>query len=347
MWGEQAAPPDLAARLARLPARVEDPVLRRLQRDLLLAPGPLSGAGDDAVRARVDRLVAMGEPAAAVDLLDTLPDKGAAFGPLRATALLAADRVDEACGLADQAGGEDPGWAEVLLVCAALRGDRAKADLLLGLAAEQGTVPDPLLGRLVRALGGTERVPLKEPPPADPLLLPLLRRVPLEPQPKVLAAAPLSVRQAVAQNPNVPAGLAPPAAEPPAPPSLPGLDGNAPADWPAALKTVPEPLRGRWLAVLDGLGLAPPDPVLLDFPPAARAVGGGRVDLAAWRDLERDAGRDPRGLALLDLLTLLDGRPADAAPLALRAAVAALRGLGLEADARAVAAAGLAGRAAG
>ena len=54
-----------------------------------------------------------------------------------------------------------------------------------------------------------------------------------------------------------------------------------------------------------------------------------------------------RGLALLDLLTLLDGRPAEAAPLALRAAVAALRGLRLEADARAVAAAGLAGRAAG
>jgi hypothetical protein len=289
----------------------------------------------------------MGEPAAAVDLLDTLPDAGAGLGPLRATALLAADRVDEGCALADQAGGDDPGWAEVALDCAALHGDRARADLLLGLAAERGSPPDPLLGRLIAALGGTQRLSLREPPPDDPLLLPLLRRVPLEPQPKALAAAAPAVRQAVAQNPNVPAGLAPPAAEPPAPPPYPGLDGHAPADWRAALNTVPEALRPRWLAALDGLGLGPPDPVLLDLPPAARTLAGGRTDLAAWRELERDAGREARGLVLLDLLTLLDGRPTEAAPLALRASLAALRGLGLEEDARAVAADGLAGRAAG
>jgi hypothetical protein len=72
-------------------------------------------------------------------------------------------------------------------------------------------------------------------------------------------------------------------------------------------------------------------------------VTGGRVDLSAWRGLDQAMAEGARGATLLELLILLDGRPAEAAPLALRAALAALRALGLEADARAVAAAGLVG----
>lgn len=357
LWGPEA-PEGLAAALARLPARVEDATLRRLQRDLLLAPGPRTGAGEDVLTARVGRLLAMGESQAAAELLGQVPDPGsAALAPTRAAALLAADRVEPACALVDRSPGDGGGgdsdrfWAEARLVCAALRGDPARLTLGLSLLAEQGRPAGPLLSSLLLASGGGTGQPpvtLREaPPPDDPLLLPLLRRVPLRPERAALANAAPPVVQAVAQNPTVPAALAPPAAgPPPSGPPLPGVDGRSPpvADWAAALESVPAARRARWLAALDGLGAGPPEAVLAGLPEAARVVSTGRIDLAAWGGLERaTAAREgPRGPVLLQALLLLDGRPREAAPLALRAALAALRGIGLEPAAREVAASALA-----
>jgi hypothetical protein len=340
-----AAPAALAARIARLPAHIDNPVLHRLQRDLLLAPGPATGADADVVRARVDRLLAMGEAAAAAELLATLPPlpAGEELDDLRVAALLAADQVEPGCGIVDQVTDETAPWPEARLVCAALRDDDARVELLLSLMAERGQRADPLLASLAGAVGGTERVALREPPPADPLLLPLLRRAPLQPQARAVAEASPAVRQALAQNPNVPAGLAPPAAEPGVLPAYPGLDGRAPADWQQALRAVPAPVRPRWLAALDGLGVGPVDAALAEMPATVTALQGGKVDLAAWRGLEQAMEEQARGATLLEALVLLDGRPAAAAPLALRAALAGLRLLGLDADARAVAAAGLVG----
>lgn len=350
LWGPEA-PEGLAAALARLPARVEDATLRRLQRDLLLAPGPRTGAGEDVLTARVGRLLAMGESQAAAELLGQVPDPGsAALAPTRAAALLAADRVEPACTLVDRAEGEERFWAEARLVCAALRGDTARLTLGLSLLAEQGRPAGPLLSSLLLASGGAGQPPValrEAPPPDDPLLLPLLRRVPLRPERAALANAAPPVVQAVAQNPTVPAALAPPAAEPPpSGPPLPGIDGRSPpvADWAAALESVPAARRARWLAALDGLGAGPGEAVLAGLPEAARVVPTGRIDLAAWGGLERaTAAREgPRGPVLLQALLLLDGRPREAAPLALRAALAALRGIGLEPAAREVAASALA-----
>jgi hypothetical protein len=355
LWGGEA-PDGLAAALARLPARVDDPALRRLQRDLLLAPGPRTGAGEDVLAARVERLLAMGEAQAAADLLGQAPDPGsAALAPTRVATLLAADRVEPACAQVERAvapppgggDGEDRFWAEARLVCAALGGDDARVELGLSLLAERGRPADPLLASLLLAAGDGARpaVTLREAPPPNPLLLPLLRRVPLRPEPAAFAAAAPPVIQAVAQNPTVPAALAPPAAEPPQPgPALPGLDGRASpvADWPAALESVPAPRRARWLAALDGLGAGPPEPALAGLPEAARLTPAEGIDLAAWRGLERALGEAPRGPILLRSLLLLDGRPREAAPLALRAALSALRGIGLEPAAREVAAAALA-----
>lgn len=343
LWGAEAAP-GLAAALSRLPERVDDPTLRRLQRDLLLAPGPRGGAGAEVLRARSGRLIAMGEAEAAADLLALAPDGEAGLALPKAEALLAADRIEPGCALVDAAAADDAVWDGARLACAAIRGDAARVELDLALQAERGRPVDPLLASLAAALAGGGRAALKAAPPPDPLLLPLLRRTPLQPEPKVLAAASPAVRRAVALNPNVPAGLAPPAAEPPPPVTLPGLDGRPVADWRKALGSVAEARRARWLAALDGLGAAPPDPVLDDLPETSRRLAGGRVDLAAWRGLERAAAGAERGPVLLHLLLLLDGRPHEASPLALRAALASLRDLGLEAEARAVAAAGLAGK---
>ncbi len=340
-----AAPAALAARIARLPARIDDPVLRRLQRDLLLAPGPAAGAGADVVRARVDRLLAMGEALAAAELLTVLPPSpaGEELDDLRVAAMLAADQVAPGCGIVDQVTDETAPWPAARLVCAALQGDDARVELLLSLMAERGQPADPLLASLANAVGSSERVALREPPPADPLLLPLLRRAPLQPQPRAIADAPPAARQALVENPTIPAGLAPPAAEPGVLPAFPGLDGRAPADWQQALRAVPAPVRPRWLAALDGLGAGPVDAALAEMPAAATTLQGGKVDLVAWRGLEQAMEEQARGATLLELLILLEGRPAAAAPLALRAALSGLRSLGLDADARAVAAAGLVG----
>ena len=340
-----AAPAALAARIARLPARIDDPVLRRLQRDLLLAPGPAAGAGADVVRARVDRLLAMGEALAAAELLTVLPPSpaGEELDDLRVAAMLAADQVAPGCGIVDQVTDETAPWPAARLVCAALQGDDARVELLLSLMAERGQPADPLLASLANAVGSSERVALREPPPADPLLLPLLRRAPLQPQPRAIADAPPAARQALVENPTIPAGLAPPAAEPGVLPAYPGLDGRAPADWQQALRAVPAPVRPRWLAALDGLGAGPVDAALAEMPAAATTLQGGKVDLVAWRGLEQAMEEQARGATLLELLILLEGRPAAAAPLALRAALSGLRSLGLDADARAVAAAGLVG----
>jgi hypothetical protein len=340
-----AAPAALAARIARLPARIDDPVLRRLQRDLLLAPGPAAGAGADVVRARVDRLLAMGEALAAAELLTVLPPSpaGEELDDLRVAAMLAADQVAPGCGIVDQVTEETAPWPAARLVCAALQGDDARVELLLSLMAERGQPADPLLASLANAVGNSERVVLREPPPADPLLLPLLRRAPLQPQPRAIADAPPAARQALVENPTIPAGLAPPAAEPGVLPAYPGLDGRAPADWQEALRAVPAPVRPRWLAALDGLGAGPVDAALAEMPAAATTLQGGKVDLVAWRGLEQAMEEQARGATLLEILILLEGRPAAAAPLALRAALSGLRSLGLDADARAVAAAGLVG----
>jgi hypothetical protein len=111
LWGGEA-PDGLAAALARLPARVDDPALRRLQRDLLLAPGPRTGAGEDVLAARVERLLAMGEAQAAADLLGQAPDPGsAALAPTRVATLLAADRVEPACAQVERAVAPPPAAA--------------------------------------------------------------------------------------------------------------------------------------------------------------------------------------------------------------------------------------------
>jgi hypothetical protein len=216
----------------------------------------------------------MGEAQAAADLLGQAPDPGsAALAPTRVATLLAADRVEPACAQVERAvapppgggDGEDRFWAEARLVCAALGGDDARVELGLSLLAERGRPADPLLASLLLAAGDGARpaVTLREAPPPNPLLLPLLRRVPLRPEPAAFAAAAPPVIQAVAQNPTVPAALAPPAAEPPQPgPALPGprWPGAPVADWLAALESVPAPRRARWLAALDGWVPVRPSP---------------------------------------------------------------------------------------
>ena len=102
---------------------------------------------------------------------------------------------------------------------------------------------------------------------------------------------------------------------------------------------MPPEQRARWAALVDGLGMAIPDTVWAELRQtvrrgartAARACACGAASSSP--DLQ-----EQRGAMLLFVLLLLDGRPEAAAPVTLRRALDALLALGLERDARALAA---------
>ena len=102
---------------------------------------------------------------------------------------------------------------------------------------------------------------------------------------------------------------------------------------------VPPEQRARWAALVDGLGMAIPDTVWNELRQTVGAEPGSPPSLFLWRGFElartcRSSGEP----SLLFVLLLLDGRPEAAAPVTLRRALDALLALGLERDARALAA---------
>ena len=288
LWAN-GAPPGLELLLARLPTAIADPTLLTLQRALLTAPGPADGP-PELLLARIDRLLAMAEPAAAQQLLELVPE-GAA-GPevavRRLRAALAAGHTQPACEAAQAQAALTPPWPAARIVCAALANDAAAVQLDLDLLESRGEPIDPTLAGLARAAAAGGRFTLPSALPDDPLLLPLLRMVPLEVDPGTVAALPIPARRALADNPALPAAARAAAAGPPRPgPSVrPELAGNTPGDWAASTASVPAAQRARWLALADGLGLAVPDPIWDELYRTEPADPGPAPDLALWRGFE-------------------------------------------------------------
>jgi hypothetical protein len=343
LWAA-GAPPGLDLLLSRLPAEADEPTLRALQTALLQAPGLSSGAGEDLFLLRVDRLLAMAAPEAALELLALVPEgsQGAEVEARRLLARLAADQVEPACAAAEGWTGVDPPWPRARIVCAALAGDAAKVELGLDLLEARGGEPDPVLAGLARAaVADTDRYDLAPPVADDPALLPLVRRVPLNVDPGAAAGLPFPVRRALADNPNLAAAAraASVGAPRPGPSVRAELNGRPPPSWADALAAVPPGPRPAWLALADGLGLEVPEPVWAEVHRTALGGGGNPApDLFLWRGIEQARLRDQRGAVLLHALLLLGGRPEAAAPVALRRALDALVGLGLDRPAAAVAA---------
>jgi hypothetical protein len=339
------APPELDLLLSRLPAEVGEPTLRALQTALLQAPGPSSGAGEDLFLLRVDRLLAMAEADAALELLALVPEgsHGPKVEALWLLARLAADQVEPACAAAEAQAGVDPPWPRARIVCAALAGDAATVELGLDLLEARGGEPDPVLAGLARAAVAdtTDRYDLGPPVPDDPALLPLIRRVPLDVDPGLVAELPFPIRRALADNPDLAAAAraASLGAPRPGPSVRAELNGRPPPSWADALAAVPAERRPAWLALADGLGLEVPEPVWAQVYRTAPGGGGDPApDLFLWRGLEQARLQGQRGGVLLHALLLLDGRPEAASPVALRQALDALVGLGLDRPAAAVAA---------
>ena len=339
LWSN-GAPPELALLLRRLPTVIVSPTLRELQRALLAAPGPQDAGNDGLLRLRVEHLIAMGEAATALELVETAPEGAfAAEDELRLRVAFAAGRTEAACASPALAVAASP-WREARLACAGLARDQGGVEAAAAALAGQTDPIDPHLPGLARAAAAGRRYALEPPVAADPLLLPLLRTVPIDLDPADAPALPATVRQALAEN----AGLSSAAraavgtGAAPAPSLRPELNGAVPADGAAAAADVPVDQRARWAALVDGLGLAVPDAVWAELGAEAPGDPGPAPRLVDWRGFELAQLREQRGGVLLFTLLLLDGDPATAAPVTLRRALDALISLGLERDARALAA---------
>lgn len=340
IWAE-GAPPELPLLLQRLPADIAEPTLQELQKAVLLAPGLARGGSRELFFLRVDRLLAMAEPEAALDLLGLVPEnaEGPELEGKRALARFAADQTDAACAAASAQQAATPPWPQARLVCAALARDAAAVETGLDLLAARGQEPEPLLAGLLRATAGEQRMALPAQVPADPLLLPLLRRAPLDVDAATVAGLPTPVRRALALNKEVPAAARAAAgtASRPGPSVRPELNGRAPASWEAAFAAVPPERRALWAALADGLGLELPAAIWAGL---ARQPGepGPAPELALWRGFEVARLENQRGAMLVYTLLLLGGRPEAAAPVSLRRALDALVSLGLAPTAAALAA---------
>lgn len=339
LWPE-TIPPDLPLLIGRLPAVITEPSLRELQRNLLAAPTPGGAGARELLLARVDRLLAMAEPATALELLALVPEggEGPAVEARRLEARFAADRVDEAC--ADRGEAAAPLAPRARLVCAALARDPAAVDLGIDLLASRGEPANPDLAALLRAAAAGERARVPSALPDDPLLLPLLRRMKLDLDLDAVGILPPAAKRALLANQGVSSAVRAAAAAParPGPSVRPELNGTPPGDWAAAFAGVPPRHRETWAALADGLGLALPGFIwsrLAAAPPAATARA---PELAAWRGFEVARAGGERGLMLVQMLLLLDGRPEAAAPVSLRRALDALTSLDLVPEARALAA---------
>ena len=336
LWAN-GAPPGLATLLERLPTAIHEPTLRELQRALLAAPVPGEAGADALLGVRAARLLAMGEAATALELLDATPP-APGLDALRLRAGLAAGKTEAACAAATTMDGSP--WLEARLVCAALARDAVAVDLALERLAADGITPDPNLAGLARAAAAGTRYELRPPVADDVLIVPLLRVVPVDLDASAAAGLPVVARRALADNPGLSSATR--AAVLPAPgpgPSIrPELTGAEPGDWAAAAASVPAEQRARWAALVDGLGVPVPDAVWDGLAAATAPDPGSPPELALWRGFELARLREQRGGVLLFALLLLDGRPAEAAPVTLRRALDALIALGLERDARALAA---------
>ncbi|MFZ1427225.1 MAG: hypothetical protein WAS21_10690 [Geminicoccaceae bacterium] len=341
LW-THGAPEALAVLFGRLPTYIADPILAGLQKALLTAPGPAVDAPRELFLLRVDRLLAMAEPAAALDLLALVPE-----GPpepelesRRLQARFALGQVEPACATSQAVESAVSPWPQARIVCAALAGDAAAVQLGLDLLDARGESTDTVLAELARATVGGERLTLRLPVPDDPLLLPLLRRAVIDVDPAAVVKLPAPVRRALLDNPNLASATRAAAAGPPRPgPSTrPELSGRPPTDWTVAMESVPSSRRARWLALADGLGLDVPETIWTNLVHSPIEGDGPAPDVALWRGFEVARAGEQRGAMLLYTLLLLDGRPETAAAITLRRSLDALSELGLDDAARSLAA---------
>jgi hypothetical protein len=195
--------------LETLPVQTDNPALRALTRRLLVSGGapaenPQPGR---LLQARIERLVEMGDLAAATALAERLPELTADSGLARSSAELALWDGDHerACQLAQAIGpGAATFWGQLAVFCRARADDVAGAGLALELLRDAGEVDDPAFFLLAESLiGGVP--PATLPPLAQPsaLHVALVREAGLQLPPAALAEPSPALLAATLRSPQL------------------------------------------------------------------------------------------------------------------------------------------------
>jgi hypothetical protein len=189
------------------------PALQDLARRLLLS-NAISPAGADAdnrpslAAARLDRLMALGDVAGALAVMDQLPadPTGDGMDRTRVELRFAGNDTAGACRMIDDgiARYQNRWWDRALIACQALGGDGAKAALGLSLLREQKAAPDATFDALIEALGGAPHKIEKLPDPT-PMRLALLAAAKLPLPAETLASAGPAALLAYASSEALPA----------------------------------------------------------------------------------------------------------------------------------------------
>ena len=197
---------DLVERLLpRLPATSIFPTARKLTRRLLLtaATPPAGSAKASLIALRSERLMAMGDIAAAGALVDASPDRqsNADLTRINVERRLLEGDVAGACNLAGRVGETSVYWQRIRIFCHAIAGQADFATLGIELLREQD-VDDPAFFALTAELNGAAAGDLA-PSPATPLTFALLMATQTPIPDWFIATAGPAVLAGLATAPNV------------------------------------------------------------------------------------------------------------------------------------------------
>ncbi|MDD9877951.1 MAG: hypothetical protein OXR84_10980 [Magnetovibrio sp.] len=163
-----------------LPAAIPSTTMRDVAKRLLLSVAvPPDGApsGPSLAARRMRALIAMGEYAAALDLLSAMPRQGRGPGLVRAEAALRLVTKDQAsaCRLAAEEVSRQSAafWQKALFFCQVLAGETDKAELGLSLLRETG-LEDPLFLELASSMMAAQPATLAALPGLGPLHLAMI-----------------------------------------------------------------------------------------------------------------------------------------------------------------------------
>ena len=324
--GEQARRPTSPRCSARLPARIDDPTLAGLQRALLAAPGPLSGAGDDALFLLGSTACSRwARPRPRSSFSAPVPrHEGSGVGLRRLQARFWPPARSNRPAPPAKARAADARWPEARIVCAALAGDMAAVELGLDLAGRAATRSRPAPGGpRAGARWQAARFPLQAPRARRPAAAAAAAGRPARTSTRRLLAQPCRCRPS-APSPRIralpPASRAAVSSRARGPIRAPELNGTAPADWTAAAgrrARAQRPAVGSPLPT--GSASTCRSPSGGEFAQAARARQRPGPDLLLWRGFRAcpPAGPARRDAALLRCSCSTAG-PRRAAPVTLR-----------------------------
>lgn len=150
--------------LPQLPVAPQSPALRALARRLLLssAEAPAGTVNVNLLAVRAERLMALGDRAAAADLLALVPEsqRDAATARIRLEASWLAGQDEQACaevGTLIRRFDQDPYLQKALVFCQAKAGQTDEATLGLDLLREQGHADDAIFFDLIAVLTGLRK----------------------------------------------------------------------------------------------------------------------------------------------------------------------------------------------